>query len=310
MSRRLRFLPPDALVEVTTRTLQGRFLLQPNPRIADLCRGVLARAARVYPVRVHAFAFLSNHYHLLLTAPDAQRLAAFMNYLNSNLAREVGRAVSWRERFWGRRYQAIPVSAEESAQVERLVYLLRQGCKEGLVRRPGDWPGATSLGSLLTGEAIVGTWIDHTLEYASTRNGHRFDPRTWTSTERLELAPLPCWASVSPMEYRRRIEALVSQIEVESSRALKASGREELGVTRLRQQDPHRAPNRIKRSPAPLIHAATRSVRLAHRAAYRAFVAAFRTASEQFRRSPNARERFSLFPERSFPPPGPFVVVA
>ena len=43
---------------------------------------------------LHAFAFLSNHFHLLLTVSDSQRLASFMNYLNSNLAREAGIALN------------------------------------------------------------------------------------------------------------------------------------------------------------------------------------------------------------------------
>jgi REP element-mobilizing transposase RayT len=140
MSRRLRFLPPDSLVEVTCRTVQGRLLLQPIQLIAELCRGVLARAARLYPVEIHAFAFLGNHYHLLLTTPDAQHLAAFMNYLNSNLAREIGRAVSWREQFWGSRHQTIPASTEPPTQVERLLYILRQGTMEGPARRPVEAP--------------------------------------------------------------------------------------------------------------------------------------------------------------------------
>jgi REP element-mobilizing transposase RayT len=97
MARRLRFVPPDSLVEITCRTVQGRLLLRPSPLLNALALGVLARAARLYPVEIHAFAFLSNHYHLLLTVSSAQRLSAFMNYLNSNLAREAGRVAKWRE---------------------------------------------------------------------------------------------------------------------------------------------------------------------------------------------------------------------
>ncbi|MEO8195144.1 MAG: hypothetical protein ABI689_00315, partial [Thermoanaerobaculia bacterium] len=57
-------------------------------------------------------------------------LAAFMGYLNSNLAREAGRLARWREKFWGRRYQAILVSGEEEAQISRLAYILAQGAKD------------------------------------------------------------------------------------------------------------------------------------------------------------------------------------
>src|SRR5262245_29073477 len=142
MSRKLRFIPDGgALVEVTCRTFQGRFLIQPRADVRALIVGVLARARRLYPVEVCAAVFLSNHYHLLVRVEDAGRLARFMGYVNSNLARELGRYTGWRDKLWARRYQAIVVSNEEAAQVARLEYLLSHGCKEGLVRKLADWPG-------------------------------------------------------------------------------------------------------------------------------------------------------------------------
>ena len=121
MARRLRYVPPSGgLVEVTCRTIQGRSLLRPSAILTELIIGVLARAARLAGVAIHAYGFLSNHYHLLVSVRDAKQLATFMNYFNSNLAREAGRMVRWREKFWGRRYQAILVSDEEEAQGSRL----------------------------------------------------------------------------------------------------------------------------------------------------------------------------------------------
>ena len=96
-------------------------------------------------MKVCAFVFLSNHYHLLLRPRDASQLAAFMSHFNGNLAKEAGRLHRWRQKFWGRRYRAIPISFEPEAQIDRLKYLLEQGCKENLVAKPQDWPGASSL---------------------------------------------------------------------------------------------------------------------------------------------------------------------
>lgn len=310
MGRRLRFLPPGSLVEVTCRTIQGRYLLQPKPHVAALCRGVLARAARLYPLEVHAFVFLGNHYHLLLTAPDARRLAAFMNYLNSNLAREVGRAVRWRERFWGRRYQAIVVSDEPAAQVSRLVYLLRQGTKEGLVRRPTDWPGATSIECLLRGQPVSGLWIDRTRETLAAKTGKPYDASSFRSVESLELAPLPCWKDLPAWSYRKRIGRLVRSVEREAEARLRNSGCEPVGRDRIERQNPHDAPNRIKKAPAPLVHAVSAEVRRAFRNAYRYFADAHRRASVRLRSGPGRRVGFEQFPELSFPPPGPFLAPA
>ena len=92
MGRRLRFIPSGgALVEITCRTIQGRFLLKPTDELREIIIGTLGRAQRLYPVDIHAFVFMSNHYHLLLSVPDARRLAHFMGYVNSKLAREIAR---------------------------------------------------------------------------------------------------------------------------------------------------------------------------------------------------------------------------
>jgi hypothetical protein len=64
-----------------------------------------------------------------------------MQYVNSNIAREVGDLVGWSGPFWARRYTAIVTSNEEAAQVERFRYILSHGVKENLVERVLDWPG-------------------------------------------------------------------------------------------------------------------------------------------------------------------------
>jgi REP element-mobilizing transposase RayT len=137
VARPLRYVPPECpLVEVTCRTIQGRMLLRPSRELNRRVVGVLARAVARYDVGVCAFVFLSNHCHLLLRPSTVHQLSAFMGYVNSNIAREVGRLHHWREKFWGRRYRPVPVSFEPEAQIARLHYVLSQGCKEDLVACP------------------------------------------------------------------------------------------------------------------------------------------------------------------------------
>lgn len=281
--------------------------MRPTRHIADLCRGVLARAVRVHSVELHAFVFLSNHFHLLLTVPDAACLSAFMNFLNSNLAREIGRTVDWREKFWGRRYQAIVVSAEPAAQIERLVYLLRHGCKENLVRSPSDWPGASAVPSMLSGECVKGTWIDRTSLYRAARRKSGGSSGTHETVESFELTPLPCWRDLAPEVRRRHVLEIVRSIESETGRRALSTGREPLGRTRLEGLNPHQASARLSRRAAPLVHAASRAVRDAFRAEYRRFVDAFARASAQFRRASGRQWLRTSFPAGSFPPPGPFL---
>ena len=299
MARRLRYVPPGgALFELTCRTVQGRLLLRPSALLIEITLGILARAARLFGVAVHAYAFLSNHYHLLVSVADVQQLASFMNYFNSNLAREAGRLARWREKFWGRRYQAIRVSGEESAQVSRLSYLLAQGVKEGLVASPYDWPGAHCARALAEGKTVSGFWRNRSLESKSRRKSQPLDPEASVEREQLTLAPLPCWEKLEPQVYRARIQEMIEEIEADGRQREEETGIPPLGCEAICRQDPHHEPDPIKKAPAPLVHAVAPEVRRALRRAYFSFLAAYRHASQLFRSGVREVE----FPEGAFPP--------
>lgn len=273
-------------------------LLRPSAGLTALIVGLLARAARLAGVAVHAYAFLSNHYHLLVSVADAQQLASFMNFFNSNLARGAGRLVRWREKFWGRRYQAIVVSGEEEAQMSRLVYLLSQGVKEGLVASPYDWPGAHCARALVEGTAIAGRWHNRTLESKAQRKTLALDPEAFVEQEQLTLAPLPCCLELEPEAYRARIRAMIEEIEIDGRQREAETGMPPLGSDAVCRQDPHHEPNQLKKAPAPLVHAAAPEVRRALRRAYFSFLAAYRHAAGLLRDGVKEVE----FPDGAFPP--------
>ena len=81
----------SGLVEITTRAQHGRFLLRPSDESNDLILGVLGRAQAKYNVAVHAFSFMSNHHHTLISVRSVQQMSRFVGFLNGNLAKELGR---------------------------------------------------------------------------------------------------------------------------------------------------------------------------------------------------------------------------
>ena len=129
------------LVEVTYRTIQGRFLLRPDRELNELVVGVLARAQSFCNAELIGIVVLSNHIHLLLSVPNQWHLSTLMQYFGGNAAREVNRFQDWRGSLWERRYTGIYVTEEPTAQIERLSYLLAQELKEDLVERVEHWPG-------------------------------------------------------------------------------------------------------------------------------------------------------------------------
>lgn len=303
MARPLRYVEPGQMVEVTTRTIQGRLLLRPSAELNAAILAVLGRALARHDVALHGFVVMSNHYHLLLTVWDGFALASFMRFVNRNVSSAVGRLHGWRGPMWSRRYRAIPV-VDEASQVSRLAYLLRQGCQEGLVGSPLAWPGLHCARALVGAESLVGTWLDRSGLYHARRNRDGdVDVVEFETRYRVELAPLPCWSGLSVEEWRERCAVMVAGIEDETRRENEALGRVPPGADFVLAQDPHARPRSSARSPAPLVHAATKRAREAFRAVYRRFVDAFREAASRLRAGDAGRE----FPLYAFPPPRPFV---
>ena len=294
-----------ALVEVTLRTHQSRLLLRPGPAVNEIVLGVLGRAQRLYPVRCCSVVFLSNHWHALLQVDDALQLARFMQHVDGNLSSEIGdeELHDWPGTMWSRRYQSIVVSDEPAAQIERLRYHLAHGVKECLVDRIKRWPGVHFAKSILGGKPLKGRWFNRTAEYAARNRGEDFGRLKYAEEEELFLSQLPCWADLTPEQYRQRIAELVEEVEAEARADREARGVEPLGVEAILRQDPHARPNQTKKSPAPICHAASKAFRKRFWEEYSAFVADFREAAEKLK----AGEWPVRFPLGSFPPGLPFV---
>ena len=303
--RKLRGLVENRLVEITTRTFQGRYLLRPSPEVNRTILGVLGRAQRRTEIDLCAFTFLSNHYHLLLVPHSTQQLSEFMGFVNSNIARKVGRLHDWSGKLWDRRFQHIIVSDEPEAQVGRLRYLLSQGVKEGLVRHPGQWPGVQCVGPLSQGYSEVrgGVWHDQSAEYKARRAGKVLNLQDFLFKELIRLRPIPCWESLTRAERCAEVKELLRQIDQMARHRRKETGRAPLGEKKILRQDPHYQPARPKRSPAPAFHAASREHYRQLRERYREFLEEYREASRRLREG----EDRVVFPAGCFPPRLPYV---
>jgi hypothetical protein len=227
-----------------------------------------------------------------------------MRYVNSNIARKVGRLIGWRGPFWERRYSHVVVTNETAAQVERLVYSLRNGCKEGLVSRPQEWPGVSGVNAILSGKMkLRGPWLDLSAQFRAAQRGESTATRRFVKRHTLELDKLPCWKDLDDETYRKHVQALVDLITADTATMHELAGSEPLGVRELKKLRPiHRAAN-PDRSPKPLVHAASREKRRQFREGWRRFVESFLAASKRLR----AGARDVRFPPGSFPPRRPFV---
>ena len=307
MPRPLRFIPEHSLVEITTRTLQGRLLLKPSPELKDLILGVIGKAQHDYKMVLQGFVVASNHAHFFARPSSAWQLARFMQFVNANIAKEAARHHDWPERVWSRRYRAIPVVDDQAAHA-RMRYILSHGAKEGLVAAAGSWPGPNCIAALTHGDLLRGTWFDRSAEYRARAAGKDVKPREFATTYDVKLTPLPCLLHLTEDQRQAHYRRVVREIDAAAAAANKEKGRAPMGVQAILDQDPHHRPKAPARSPAPLVHAHDDEKRDAYLTAYRVFVANFHAGVDSLKAK--AKQITELFPDWAFPPALPFKATA
>src|SRR5512147_339658 len=253
---------------VTRRCAQRQFLLKPSEKTNAIFKYVLAVAARRYHIQVHAYCVLSNHFHLVVTDPDA-RLPAFAQLLAALVARAVNASWSRWEAFWApASYSAVRLEGPE-AVVEKAAYTLANPVAAHLVRHGREWPG------LWSDPKDVGTRTE-TVE----RPREFFDPNgSMPERETLELVAPKGFGSAE--EFRRKLRARLGELEEKAAR----EGRGFLGVGRvLAQWHTDRPGGREpRRNPKPREASVDRWKRVEATLRRAAFENAYRQALERFK---------------------------
>ena len=300
---------PGQLYEITTRVRDRLMLLRPSKQVNDIIVGVIGRAQHELEVdmQLHAFVFMSTHYHMLATFGSAKDQSKFVGFINGNITRSLNELNERRGGAWDGPFKSIPVSQDRPTQEYRLRYILAHGVKEKLVRRAQDWPGASSLPWLLREEAICGTWTDLTAsDRAERRKGHVPTPGEFDTEYELQMTTLPCWQALPPEEWRGLVAETVEEIEAEAEAERVALGVEVLGVEAVLAADPYAKIPKQRRSRAPSVHALDKAVRKLLTEGLRALNMAYTEASRRFR----AGEWDVVFPAGMFRPLGGFVAQA
>jgi REP element-mobilizing transposase RayT len=263
---RPRQILPGATYLVTRRCAQRQFLLRPSRTTNQILLYCLARATELYPVTLHAFCFLSNHYHLVLTDPDA-RLPEFMRYLNEMIARALNASMGRWENLWAPgSYSAVRL-AEPSDVVDKAAYVLANPVAAGLVRRAHDWPG------------VIGGLADR------EPGQHAGRPAIFFRTD----GPLPetCEVSLDPPAGFDTWDGFASQVSAELERRehdarmeMQRTGRPFLGIAGVKAQRPADRPGTLepRRTMSPRVAAMDTWKRIDAIERLRRFLQAYREA--------------------------------
>ncbi len=220
-----RQILPGKTYLVTRRCAHREFLLRPSRATNAVFLYVLALAARRYGIRVHAFCVLSNHFHLVVTDPDA-RLPAFEQYLDSLVARAVNASLGRWESFWApSSYSAVALVSREDV-TSKISYVLANPVAAGLVPRGRDWPGLWSAPEQLGG-AI--------LNAPRPKQFFRADGYLPESV-RLELSVPPCFTSAK--DFSAQVSAEFQELERRARHEVTSRGCRFLGAAKILAQKP------------------------------------------------------------------------
>ena len=210
--RQIRFLPPQFLVEVSRRTLNGKFLFDPveNPHTAEAFHAIIARAQQEHGVNVHAYFVMSNHYHALYSSPNLDALADFLRDVHSEMARYSNTIHELTGPVFAGRCHIKPVFPDEATTTNRMTYIMGQAVKIKESRWTiEDWPGANTNRALMYGDRLVGRHFDNARKILESRRkgGPQADDEYICRPE-VVLTVLPCWKHLHVDDQRARYQAL------------------------------------------------------------------------------------------------------
>ncbi len=123
---------------ITTRSNNREWFNLSMPEMWKICTESIKHAHFRHPVSVHAFVLMQNHYHLMLTTPDAN-VDKFMYEMNYSISRKVRYKTNRINHVFGQRYKWSLVQDEAYFQTA-LRYVYQNPLKKNLTRRCEDYP--------------------------------------------------------------------------------------------------------------------------------------------------------------------------
>ncbi len=262
-----RQILPGTTYLITRRCAQRQLLLRPSPELNAIFSYLLALAAQRCGVLVHAVCVMSNHFHLVVTDPNA-RLPRFEQILNSLVARAVNALLGRWESFWAPSSYSAVTLADPADIVAKVAYVLANPATAGLVRRGRDWPGVWSAPEMI-GTAAVSVPRPSTF---FRKNGYL------PGSIDLELAVPPGFGSAE--EFREQVTAALAAREEQAAQDLASRGRGVLGAKRVLRQSPMSRPGSVeeRRALSPRVAAYDKWRRIEVLSRLEAFVTDYRRA--------------------------------
>ena len=139
MARKRRCILPGAYYHVCNRATEKRVLFS-TPSDFDIWVKTLRETIELYPLKIHAFCVMPNHWHILASSPSGPAFTKAMQWLGAT------HAIRWRKRadsvgkgaVYQSRYRCHRVKPNQVFWVVAR-YIERNPVRAGLTESPYSW---------------------------------------------------------------------------------------------------------------------------------------------------------------------------
>lgn len=135
-----RWYVPDAIYFIVGVTQARRPLFADDANM-QLLRETLHRVQELYPFKMYAYAFLPDHFHLLIFVPETSNISKLMQSWQRNftLNYKAAQGITASLRLWQRGFWDHVIRDADDYE-RHFHYIHYNPVKHGYVRRAGDYP--------------------------------------------------------------------------------------------------------------------------------------------------------------------------
>lgn len=159
MARKRRILLPNKLHFISSRVQEGLPFVA-TQYMNMILMSIMARAQELFNVRVCAFVWMGNHFHMLIIVDKAQDAADFINRIKTETSHAVNILLGRTQHtVWCSRYDSPAVLTPGDA-IEKFAYIYGNPAEADLENTISQYPGVSSW-EMFTGrsERIRAPWI-------------------------------------------------------------------------------------------------------------------------------------------------------
>jgi putative transposase len=153
MPRRKIEYQSDFPYHVFNRCLDQKFFQLPMPVVWDIVREKSYQVSIMWNARIHALVLMSNHYHMVLSTPDAN-LGVIMQDFQSEVALSLSHKLGKHSYRFQARYKATIIKEPSHFEIV-MRYVYQNPVSAGICSRVEDYPYSSLWGQLYGEQGIL-----------------------------------------------------------------------------------------------------------------------------------------------------------